>query len=54
MADAKKHIGAYWYCNGHKVDIDNGVFLTGRTVLLNLDTWEEKIFQAKDMSVFDF
>ena len=25
------------YCNGHKIDIDNGVFYTGATVLYDLD-----------------
>ena len=25
------------YCNGHKIDIDNGVFYTGKTILYDLD-----------------
>jgi len=25
------------YCDGHKIDIDNGVFYTGATVLYDLD-----------------
>lgn len=36
--------GALWYCNDHKVDIDCGVFATGQTVLLDLDTFDEHIF----------
>ncbi len=31
---------AFSYCNGHKINIDNGVFYTNCTVLLNLDTLE--------------
>ncbi|MDV3428504.1 MAG: metallophosphoesterase [Bacillota bacterium] len=37
--------GAYWYCNGHKVNIDRCTIITGELVLLNLDTWEEHIFK---------
>lgn len=28
------------YCEGHKINIDNGVFYTGYTVLLDLDTFD--------------
>lgn len=35
--------GAFYYCNGHKVDVDCGVHYTGHTVLLNIDTMEENI-----------
>ncbi len=28
---------AFEYCDGHKIDIDNGVFYTGHTVLYDLD-----------------
>lgn len=31
---------AYRYCEGHKINIDNGVFYTGYTVILDLDTFE--------------
>ena len=36
--------GAYYYADGHKIDIDCGAHFTGKTVLLNLDTFEEKVF----------
>lgn len=36
--------GAFWYCNNHKVNIDCGAFFTGKTVLLDLDTFDEHIF----------
>lgn len=32
------------YANGHKIDIDLGVFYTGKVCLLNLDNYEEHIF----------
>lgn len=35
---------AYWYANDHKVDLDCGSVVTGRTVLLDLDTFDEQIF----------
>ena len=28
------------YCDGHKCDIDNGSFATGKTCLIDLDTFE--------------
>ena len=34
------------YSNGHKIDIDCGVFRTGKACLLNLDTFESTIFKA--------
>ena len=36
--------GAFYYANGHKIDIDCGAHFTNTTVLLNLDTFEEKVF----------
>ena len=36
--------GAFWYCNNHKVNIDNGSTWTGFACLLNLDTFDEHIF----------
>lgn len=36
--------GAFWYCEGHKCNIDNGAFWTGNVCLLDLNTWEEHIF----------
>lgn len=38
---------AYWYCNDHKCCIDQGSFLSGNALLLNLDTFEEYIFTAE-------
>lgn len=32
------------YADGHKIDIDLGVFYTGKVCLLNLDNYEEHIF----------
>ena len=40
FSDVNKN-GALWYCNNHKVNIDCGTVFTGKSVLLNLDTWEE-------------
>lgn len=39
--------GAYWYCGGHKCCIDQGSFITGHALLLDLDTFEEHIFTAE-------
>ena len=36
--------GAVWYADGHKVNIDCGSVWTGKTVLLDLDTFEQHIF----------
>ena len=38
--------GALWYDNGRKCCIDCGAVFTGVCVLLNLDTWDEEIFQS--------
>ena len=38
--------GAYYYAGGHKIDIDCGAHFTDCTVLLNLDTFDEEVFQA--------
>ena len=37
--------GAYYYADGHKIDIDCGAHFTDCIVLLNLDTFDEEIFQ---------
>ena len=42
--DVKVESGAYYYAKGHKICIDCGAHFTNTTVLLNLDTFEEKIF----------
>ena len=36
--------GALWYCEAHKVNIDNGGVWTGNICLLDLDTFDEHIF----------
>lgn len=40
--------GALWYCDGHKCCIDNGSFATGKACLLDLDTFEEFVFEIPD------
>ena len=42
--DVEIEPGAFWYCEGHKCNIDNGGFWTGNICLLDLDTWDEHIF----------
>jgi len=42
--DGEVEPGAYYYAKGHKIDIDCGAHFTDSTVLLNLDTFEEKVF----------
>lgn len=42
-------LGAYWYCDHHKVCVDCGTYKTQTTCLLNLDTWESKIFKVQDI-----
>lgn len=42
--DVEIEPGALWYCENHKVNIDNGGFWTGNICLLDLDTWDEHIF----------
>lgn len=37
----------YKYCNGHKIDIDMGAFISKKTCLLNLDTLEPIYFEEK-------
>lgn len=37
--------GALWYCDDHKICIDNASFITGCCTLFNLDTLEEHIFE---------
>jgi hypothetical protein len=38
--------GAYWYCDNHKCNLDNGGFASGYLCLLDLDTFEEYNFYA--------
>ena len=42
--DGEVEPGAYYYAKGHKICIDCGAHFTDCTVLLNLDTFEEKVF----------
>lgn len=42
--DVEIEPGALWYCEAHKVNIDNGGVWTGNICLLDLDTWDEHIF----------
>lgn len=42
--DGEVEPGAYYYAKGHKICIDCGAHFTDYTVLLNLDTFEEKVF----------
>lgn len=37
--------GAFWYCDNHKVCIDTGAYYTNEIVMLDLDTFDEHIFQ---------
>ena len=37
--------GAFWYCNNHKVNLDTGCYWSKKTVLLDLDTFDEHIFE---------
>ena len=39
---------AYWYGDAHKIDLDCGSWYTGRTILLDLDTFEEIPIIADD------
>lgn len=36
--------GAFWYCEDHKVNLDNGSCASGYTCLFDLDTYDEHIF----------
>lgn len=38
--------GAFWHCDMHKCNIDNGGCWTGYICLLDLNTWEEHIFNG--------
>lgn len=40
--------GAYWYCEDHKICIDCGTYVTKIACLLNLDTWESRLFQIQE------
>lgn len=42
--DCEWEEGALWYCDDHKVCLDQGAVWTGKTVLLNLDTLDDYVF----------
>ena len=46
LAEKGNKAGALCYCDGHKIDIDNGAVFTGNCTLFNLDTFESVIFQS--------
>jgi hypothetical protein len=37
--------GPFWYADGHKCCVDCGSFMTGKTTILNLDTFEHYDFE---------
>ena len=45
--DTEIEPGAFWYCDEHRCNIDNGSCWTGYVCLLDLNTWEEHIFYGK-------
>ena len=45
--DGKFEPGDFWYCDNHKINIDNGSTWTGFTCLLDLDTFDEHIFYCE-------
>ena len=38
--------GAHYYCDNHKINIDNGGFFSDKFCLLDLDTYDEHIFEV--------
>jgi predicted phosphodiesterase len=40
--------GAYVYCSGHKINIDNGGFFTGKFCLYDIETGDEHIFETEE------
>lgn len=46
--ECKKYTdGAFWYCDNHKVCLDTAAFWYGTTVVLDLDTFDEHIFEGE-------
>jgi hypothetical protein len=39
--------GAYVYSGGHKINIDNGGFFTGKFCLYDIETGDEHIFETE-------
>lgn len=46
IPEEQQEKGALWYAGGRKLCIDTGAVWTGHAVLVNLDTWEEHIFES--------
>ena len=46
--DWKPEDGSLSYADGHKIDIDAGSVWTGASILFDLDTFDEHIFQVED------
>lgn len=40
--------GAVYYCGGHKINIDQGTYVSGQALLLDLDTFDEHIFRIEE------
>jgi hypothetical protein len=49
LQDAKDYEegSALWYCGNHKVCLDTGAYWTGKIVVLDLDTFDEHIFEGE-------
>ena len=49
LQDAKDYEegSALWYCDNHKVCLDTGACWTGKIVVLDLDTFDEHIFEGE-------
>lgn len=41
-----RETGAFWYCNAHKICIDTGAYATNIAILLDLDTFDEHLFEV--------
>lgn len=39
-------VGAFWHCDDHKINIDNGAYWNRKACLLDLDTFDEHIFEV--------
>lgn len=46
-ADVDLEPGAIYYCDGHKINIDNGSYWTKQVCMLDLDTFDEHIFEVE-------
>ena len=47
VRDAEVTLGAYWYCNNHKICLDTGAYWSDTAVLLDLDDFTEYIVQGE-------